>query len=164
MDAPVIDDELWILIESLLPPPKPRRKGHPGRPRVSDHSRYHSENTSYRPAMVASMTEPTSKPGRSSEYTRLMAVAVRSFCHFLFLRGDTARDLYESVPSVRKWRQSTVPTFLTPEQQEALESEALCTCRGNASCRLDWNVSFRHDDGTWCVFPPATERLVMRAY
>ncbi|WP_243751336.1 tyrosine-type recombinase/integrase [Paraburkholderia sp. BL10I2N1] len=62
--------------------------------------------------------------GRSSEYTRLMAVALRSFCHFLFLRGDTARDLYESVPSVRKWRQSTVPTFLTPEQQEALIATA----------------------------------------
>ncbi len=62
--------------------------------------------------------------GRSSEYTRLMAVALRSFCHFLFLRGYTARDLYESVPSVRKWRQSTVPTFLTPEQQEALIATA----------------------------------------
>jgi len=62
--------------------------------------------------------------GRSAEYTRLMAVALRSFCHFLFLRGDTARDLYESVPSVRKWRQSTVPTFLTPEQQEALIASA----------------------------------------
>ncbi|MGF6439805.1 integrase/recombinase XerD [Paraburkholderia youngii] len=62
--------------------------------------------------------------GRSAEYTRLMAVALRSFCHFLFLRGDTARDLYESVPSVRKWRRSTVPTFLTPEQQEALIASA----------------------------------------
>ncbi|CAG9183928.1 Tyrosine recombinase XerC [Cupriavidus laharis] len=62
--------------------------------------------------------------GRSAEYTRLMAVALRSFCHFLFLRGDTARDLYESVPSVRKWRQSTVPRFLTPEQQEALIASA----------------------------------------
>ncbi|MDF3834976.1 transposase [Cupriavidus basilensis] len=36
MEAPVIDDELWILIESLLPRPKPRRKKHPGRPRASD--------------------------------------------------------------------------------------------------------------------------------
>ncbi|WOD20389.1 IS5-like element ISRme6 family transposase [Paraburkholderia kirstenboschensis] len=36
MEAPIIDDELWILIEPLLPPPKPRRKEHPGRPRVSD--------------------------------------------------------------------------------------------------------------------------------
>lgn len=62
--------------------------------------------------------------GRSSEYTRLMAVALRSFCHFLFLRGDTAQDLCESVPAVRKWRQSTVPTFLTPEQQEALIATA----------------------------------------
>jgi integrase/recombinase XerD len=58
--------------------------------------------------------------GRSAQYTRLMAVALRSFCHFLFLRGNTPRDLYESVPSVRKWQQSTVPTFLTPEQEEAL--------------------------------------------
>jgi site-specific recombinase XerD len=62
--------------------------------------------------------------GRSGEYTRLMAVALRSFCHFLFLRGDTPRDLYESVPTVRKWRQSTVPTFLTPEQAEALIASA----------------------------------------
>ncbi|MFM0047271.1 tyrosine-type recombinase/integrase [Paraburkholderia sediminicola] len=36
------------------------------------------------------------------------------------MRGNTPRDLYESVPSVRKWQQSTVPTFLTPEQEEAL--------------------------------------------
>jgi integrase/recombinase XerD len=66
----------------------------------------------------------TRSKGRSSEYTRLMAVALRSFCHFLFLRGDTAQDLCESVPAVRKWRQSTVPTFLTPEQQEALIASA----------------------------------------
>ncbi|NUA27053.1 site-specific integrase [Cupriavidus basilensis] len=62
--------------------------------------------------------------GRSGEYTRLMAVALRSFCHFLFLRGDTPRDLYELVPTVRKWRQSTVPTFLTPEQADALIASA----------------------------------------
>jgi transposase len=36
MEAPIIDDELWTLTEPLLPPPKPRRKEHPGRPRVSD--------------------------------------------------------------------------------------------------------------------------------
>jgi len=58
--------------------------------------------------------------GRSGEYMRLMAVALRSFCHFLFLRGHTPRDLYESVPTVRKWRQSSVPTFLTPEQEEVI--------------------------------------------
>ncbi|RQR22882.1 site-specific integrase [Burkholderia sp. Bp9142] len=62
--------------------------------------------------------------GRSAEYTRLMAVSLRSFCHFLFLHGSTPRDLYESVPSVRKWQQSAVPTFLTPEQEEALIATA----------------------------------------
>jgi integrase/recombinase XerD len=58
--------------------------------------------------------------GRSGEYMRLMAVALRSFCHFLFLRGDTAKDLYLSVPTVCKYRQSSVPSFLTPEQEEVL--------------------------------------------
>ena len=58
--------------------------------------------------------------GRSGEYMRLMAVALRSFCHFLFLRGDTLRDLSDSVPTVSKWRQSSVPTFLTPEQEETI--------------------------------------------
>lgn len=58
--------------------------------------------------------------GRSGEYMRLMAVALRSFCHFLFLRGETPRDQYASVPSVSKWRQSSVPRFLTPEQEEAI--------------------------------------------
>lgn len=36
MEAPVIDDDLWTLIEPLLPRPKPRAKSDPGRPRVSD--------------------------------------------------------------------------------------------------------------------------------
>ena len=58
--------------------------------------------------------------GRSGEYMRLMAVALRSFCHFLFLRGDTSRDLADSVPTVSKWRQTSVPTFLTPEQEETI--------------------------------------------
>lgn len=58
--------------------------------------------------------------GRSGEYMRLMAVSLRSFCHFLFLRGETPRDQYESVPPVSKWRQSSVPRFLTPEQEDAI--------------------------------------------
>lgn len=62
--------------------------------------------------------------GRSGEYVRLMAVALRSFCHFLFLRGDTPRDLFEAVPTVSKCRQSSVPTFLTPEQGDALIATA----------------------------------------
>ncbi|MGT2509196.1 IS5 family transposase [Cupriavidus basilensis] len=36
MGAPIIDDELWALIEPLLPAPKPRRKKYPGRLPVSD--------------------------------------------------------------------------------------------------------------------------------
>ena len=69
--------------------------------------------------------------GRSGEYMRLMAVALRSFCHFLFLRGDTPRDLADSVPTVRKWRQSSVPGFLTPEQEECtLASTDRSTPRG----------------------------------
>jgi transposase len=31
MAKPILDDELWTLIEPLLPPPKPRRFRHPGR-------------------------------------------------------------------------------------------------------------------------------------
>ena len=69
--------------------------------------------------------------GRSGEYMRLMAVALRSFCHFLFLRGETPRDLADSVPAVSKWRQSSVPTFLTPEQEECvLASTDRSTPRG----------------------------------
>jgi transposase len=36
MGTPIVDDELWGLIEPLLPPPKPRRKKYPGRRPVSD--------------------------------------------------------------------------------------------------------------------------------
>jgi transposase len=31
MAKPILDDELWVLIESLLPAPKPRRFRYPGR-------------------------------------------------------------------------------------------------------------------------------------
>ena len=73
----------------------------------------------------------TRSKGRSGEYMRLMAVALRSFCHFLFLRGDTSRDLSHSVPTVSKWRQSSVPKFLTPEQEECvLASTDRSTPRG----------------------------------
>lgn len=75
--------------------------------------------------------------GRSGEYMRLMAVALRSFCHFLFLRGDTPRDLYESVPTVSKCRQSSVPTFLTPGQEEALISS---TDRSTPCGRRDYAI------------------------
>jgi len=31
MPKPLVDDELWELIQPLLPPPKPRRRRYPGR-------------------------------------------------------------------------------------------------------------------------------------
>lgn len=31
MPKPLVDDELWELIQPLLPPPKPRRRWYPGR-------------------------------------------------------------------------------------------------------------------------------------
>lgn len=75
--------------------------------------------------------------GRSGETMRLMAVALRSFCHFLFLRGKTPRDQYESVPSVRTWRQSSVPRFLTPEQEETI---ILTTDRSTPCGRRDYAI------------------------
>ncbi len=55
---------------------------------------------------------------RSSEYTRLLATALRSFLRFLYLRGETAMDLSPSVPMVRKWREATVPAFLSSQDVE----------------------------------------------
>lgn len=34
----IIDDELWALIEPLLPKPKPRRKKYPGRLQIASRS------------------------------------------------------------------------------------------------------------------------------
>lgn len=68
---------------------------------------------------------------RSGEYSRLLATALRSFFQFLFLRGDTPLDLSVSVPTVRKWRQSSVPAFLSPEEVErVLTSTDRSTSRG----------------------------------
>lgn len=36
MAKPLLDDELWQLIEPILPEPKPRRKDHPGRKPISN--------------------------------------------------------------------------------------------------------------------------------
>jgi site-specific recombinase XerD len=58
--------------------------------------------------------------GQASESTRLLATALRSFLRFLFLRGETSRDLSSSVPTVRKWRQATVPGYLSPEEVERI--------------------------------------------
>ena len=51
---------------------------------------------------------------RSSEWSRLLATSLRSFLRFLFIRGETHLDLSHSVPMVRKWRQASVPDYLSP--------------------------------------------------
>lgn len=50
---------------------------------------------------------------RSSEYGRLLATSLRSFCRFLFVHGDLATDLSTSIPTVRRYRHATAPPFLT---------------------------------------------------
>jgi site-specific recombinase XerD len=59
---------------------------------------------------------------RSSEPARLFTIALRSLLRFLFLRGETPRDLSPAVPMVRTYRQSTVPTVLTAEEVERVLS------------------------------------------
>ena len=36
MAKPLLDDDLWTLIQPLLPPAKPRRYRYPGRKRIDD--------------------------------------------------------------------------------------------------------------------------------
>src|SRR6266496_2531185 len=55
---------------------------------------------------------------RSSEYTRLLCTALRSFFRFLVLCGLTLRDLSNAVPMVRKYQQAVLPAFLSPEEVE----------------------------------------------
>jgi integrase/recombinase XerD len=57
---------------------------------------------------------------RSDEYKRLLATSLRSFFRFLFFAGETTRDLSICVPMVRKYRMSAPPSFLSPEQTEAV--------------------------------------------
>ena len=59
---------------------------------------------------------------RSSEYSRHLATALRSFLRFLYLRGETTTDLSVSVPTVRRWCQASVPTFLSPGEVERVLS------------------------------------------
>jgi len=73
----------------------------------------------------------TQTRNRSAEYVRLLATALRSFCRFLFLSGHMPVDLSPSVPRVCKYRQSTPPAFLAPEEvTRALEASDRSTPRG----------------------------------
>ena len=75
--------------------------------------------------------------GRSSEYARLLGSALRSFLRFLYARGRTPTDLSFAVPAVRRWRQATVPAFLSPEQVEPVLST---TDRSSPCGRRDYAI------------------------
>lgn len=68
-----------------------------------------------------------------------MAVALRSFCHFLFLRGDTPRDLSDSIPTVSKWWQSSVPAFLTHARTRRKDPR-ICMDRSTPCGRRDYAI------------------------
>jgi integrase/recombinase XerD len=74
---------------------------------------------------------------RSSEPARLFTIALRSLLRFLFLRGETLRDLSPAVPLVRTYRLSTVPAVLTPEEVERVLS---ATDRSNPRGRRDYAI------------------------
>ena len=74
---------------------------------------------------------------RTSEPARLVSVALRSLLRFLFLRGETPRDLSPVVPMVRVYRQSAVPAVLSPEEVESVLS---ATDRTTARGRRDYAI------------------------
>lgn len=68
---------------------------------------------------------------RSGEYARLQAIALRSFLHFLFLRGQTQIDLSLAITTVRKARGAAVHAYLSPvEIERILSTPDLATSTG----------------------------------
>jgi site-specific recombinase XerD len=57
------------------------------------------------------------RPGSSSG-AKLIVPALRSFFRFLFQHGQTKSDLAGAVPTVRSWRLTEVPKYLTLEEVE----------------------------------------------
>lgn len=75
--------------------------------------------------------------GRSSEWSRLLGATLRSFFRFLYVRGETPIDLSLCVPMVRKWRQASVPHYLTPDEVARVLS---ATSRSTASGRRNYAI------------------------
>jgi site-specific recombinase XerD len=74
---------------------------------------------------------------RSIESARLMSVSLRSVLRFLFLRGETPRDLSSAVPMVRTYRQSTVPAVLSTEEvQRVLATPDRSTVHGRRDAAI----------------------------
>lgn len=68
---------------------------------------------------------------RSSEYARLLAVALRSFLRFLFLRGRTEDDLSLAITTVATQRGTAVHAFLSSaEVERVLSTPNLATATG----------------------------------
>jgi site-specific recombinase XerD len=68
---------------------------------------------------------------------QFMATALRSFLRFLFLRGETSTDLSLTIPTVRRWRLSSVPRHLPVRDVERL----LRGCdRSSATGRRDYAI------------------------
>lgn len=68
---------------------------------------------------------------RSSEYARLLAVALRSFLHFLFFRGRTDIDLSLAITTVGKQRGAAVHASLSQvEVERLLSTPDLATATG----------------------------------
>jgi site-specific recombinase XerD len=51
---------------------------------------------------------------------KLAVTALRAFSRFLRLRGDVTEDLTSSALTVSRWRLSTLPTSISPEQVERM--------------------------------------------
>jgi integrase/recombinase XerD len=106
---------------------------------------------------------------RSGEYARLLAVALRSFFHFLFLRGKTQADLSLAITTVRKTRGAATHAFLSPAEIErvlsALDPTTPTGCRDHAilfllarlGLRAGEVVALELDDISW-----RTGELVVR--
>jgi integrase len=72
-------------------------------------------------------------PGSAS----LMVTALRSFFRFLFQHDEIEADLAAAVPGVARWRLSTVPKYLRPEEVDAV----LAACdRSTAVGRRDYAI------------------------
>lgn len=56
------------------------------------------------------------------ESTRLLTIALRSFLHFVFLRGVTQLDLSSAITTIRKPRGAGVHAFLSPAEVEKVVS------------------------------------------
>jgi site-specific recombinase XerD len=62
-----------------------------------------------------------SRVGRMKPHAaQYMGTALRSFLRFLFLCGETGTDLALAIPTVRRWRISSVPRYLAARDVERL--------------------------------------------